>query len=260
MKVKFIPTKDERNLEVNNLIKTKFPHFLIEHSPELLLVVGGDGALLHAIQEYNNLQIPFFGIAGGTLNFMMNPIEDLESFLMDLITKNPILHTVETTSIKTALHKQKEERKFIGWAVNDVVLGTSIMGYHKFVINSTDGSFEDFAINGSGICLSTELGSTGYNFNLGGSILPMGSNLWSLNGIVCNRYLDDILKTQRITFTCESKREPSILFIDGMYKGHELNQGDQLIVEQGQIIKLAFLHTETFITKRIEIASRFRKH
>lgn len=37
-----------------------FYHMLGEDHPDLILVSGGDGALLHAIQEYNDLQVPFF--------------------------------------------------------------------------------------------------------------------------------------------------------------------------------------------------------
>lgn len=73
-------------------------------------------------------------------------------------------------------------------------------------------------IKGSGICLSTDLGSTGYNFNLGGAILPLGSNLWSVLRIVCNRYLEDILSSNEITIRCNSKKSSFSVYLDGIDK------------------------------------------
>ncbi len=260
MRIKYISTTDQRNLKVNHIVEKYFNSFTLETIPELLVVAGGDGALLHAIQEHNKLQVPFFGIAGGTLNFLMNPTDDIKKLFGRLKKENVALTEIKTTSIKVSVLKETGKKIFAGYAINDVVIGSTIMGYHHFVLNSEDGSFSDFEISGSGICVSTDLGSTGYNFNLGGSILPLGSSLWSINGVVCNRFLEDILTIQKLEIVSKSIREPEIIYIDGIKKEIEVKQNDKIILEKGQTIRIAFLDKSDFINRRLEIASRYRKH
>lgn len=259
MRIKYVPTSDLRNIKVNKIVQKYFPSFLTEKKPQLIVVVGGDGSLLHAIQEHNKLQIPFFGIAGGTLNFLMNPTKDVETLLDDLKRGGLKLTEIKTTSIKVS-YVSNGKKKLLGYAVNDVVLGSTIMGYHNFMINSEDESFSNFSINGSGICISTDLGSTGYNFNLGGSILPLGSDMWSINGVVCNRYLEDILNVQKIEISNNSSRKSYEVLIDGIPQNIEVNSGDSIVIQKGQKIKIAFLDKGDFINRRLEIASRYRKH
>lgn len=231
-------------------------------NPDLILVSGGDGAILHAIQEYNHHKVPFLGYGTGTLNFLMNDMnfDKLRKFLIKLEKNEITLKTIETTKIKVSLQRKSAKKAIkIGQAVNEVVLGSKLMGYHSFSINSNDGSFNNFEIKGSGICLSTDLGSTGYNFNLGGAILPLGSDLWSLLGIVCNRYLEDILNTDKITIENTSKRPGLSVFLDGIKQKNTINIGDKIIIQKGDTVKLAFYNQKKFFEKRIDISSRYRK-
>ncbi len=259
MKIKYLPTKDARNIHINIFIQENFPHFLNEKNPDLLLLTGGDGALLHAIQDFNHLNIPFFGHAGGTLNFLMNKVEDLNETFSNLENNSLELHFIETTTLKASVVKNGK-KNLIGYAVNEVVVGTGLMGYHHFSINSNDGSFKDFDIKGSGICISSDLGSTGYNFNLGGSVLPLGHNLISINGVICNRYLNDILPLQPITISCLKDNSKASVFLDSIDKQIPIHNGEKLLIEKGENIKISFLDKNEFINKRFEIASRYRKY
>lgn len=258
MRVRYIPTKDPRGKEINKLIKTNFPKLIKEKNPEILLICGGDGALLHAIQDHNTLQLPFFGYANGTLNFLMNKIDDPIKIIEKILKDKVKLDFLETTSIKVSLKKGKKE-KFQGYAVNEVILGTYIMGYHHFQLSSADKSFDNFEIKGSGICICTDLGSTGYNFSLGGSVLPIGSNLWSVNGIVCNRFLEDIIKMQDLEIRLTENSRPANLFLDGVQKNIQLNKNTSVVLSKGEIIKIGFIDKEDFFSRRLEITSRYRK-
>ncbi len=258
MKIKYIQSNDPRCTNINTLIKENFSYVLSEKSPDILLIAGGDGAILHAIQNHNNLQIPFFGYANGTLNFLMNKIDNLESTI-DLLLKDKIkLDYLETTSIKVEI-KKKNKKEFLGYAVNEVILGTYIMGYHHFLLSSEDKSFANFEIKGSGICICTDLGSTGYNFSLGGSVLPISSNLWSVNGIVCNRFLEDIVNAQNFEIKLSEKSRPSNIFLDGVQKDLEIDSETSILLSKGEIIKIGFIDKNDFFNRRLEITSRYRK-
>lgn len=258
MKIKYLQSQDIRVRQINEMILEHFPGLLEETHPDLIVVAGGDGALLHAIQQWNHLQVPFFGYAAGTLNFLMNKIEDFEGYLRGLSEGRLKLHTLETTAIK-AEFISGDQRRIVGQAINEVVLGTSIMGYHHFVLSSKDNSFDNFEVKGSGICIASDLGSTGYNFNANGAVLPIACQLWSIKGVVCNRYLDDIIHIQEIQIRNNSTRSKPQLFLDGIDKEVSLKQGDALLLSAGDVIKIAFSDNDSFLRKRTEIASRYRQ-
>lgn len=258
MRIKYLYSKDVRAEQINEIISTSFPKLLAEKKPDLIVVAGGDGALLHAIQKWNHLQVPFLGYAAGTLNFLMNKIDDLEGYLKDLLGDRIKIHTLETTSIKVELITNEKKKK-IGQAINEVVLGTGIMGYHHFELSAADFSFDKFEIKGSAISVATDLGSTGYNFNSGGPVIPIGCQLWSVNGIVCNRFLNDIIYIQKLEIRNVIERSSPEIFLDGISKKIKLHQDSILVLTPGETIKIAFDNKENFLKKRIEIASRYRK-
>ena len=45
---------------------------IITEYPEIIKAVGGDGTLLTAINKFSHLNKPFYGVAMGTVNFLMN--------------------------------------------------------------------------------------------------------------------------------------------------------------------------------------------
>ena len=49
-------------------------NFVEPEFAELILVVGGDGELLHSLHRYMHLNIPFYGINSGNVGFLMNSL------------------------------------------------------------------------------------------------------------------------------------------------------------------------------------------
>jgi NAD kinase len=258
-KIKYIKSEDPRSKQFNDFVISNFAHLLKEDSPDFILVTGGDGAMLHAIQAFHHLKVPFVGHAAGTLNFLMNSIDNYDDAISKLLDSDYQPHIIETTSIKVDLHTVNNEIINLGFAVNEIVLGSDVMGYHTYTVSSEDGSLNNFTINGTGLSISTDLGSTGYNFNLGGPILPLGSNLWSIVGVVCNRYLNDILQIQKVTIKSDENNKGGTIFIDCINTNQELYNGAVVELSKGHSIKIAFLDKSEFIRKRVDITSRYRK-
>jgi len=248
MRIKYIISSDNRVRNFNNYIKSEFPEFLEEENPDLILVAGGDGALHHAVQKYYHLNVPFLGKACGTFNFLMNEFDDKDGVLDRLVKNKVSLNTYSFRNIVVSLNGQE-----IGEAVNDVIIGGSIMNYFKFNLTTENKSLENFEVKGTGICISTVIGSTAFNFNNNGNVLPLDSNLWSLTGIVCNRHLNDLIKPQRI----EIKSNGGKVFLSGVEKT-ELTKNDSLVLKEGSTVRLAFLDKEKFLSRRIELANRCR--
>lgn len=259
MKIKYIKSKDPRSYDFNLLVQNKFSQLLIENNPDLIIISGGDGSILHAIQKYGHIGAPFLGRAAGTLNFLMNKFGNDEETLNNLLNNLIDLKILETQSIDVSIKKKNGKRILSGFAVNEVIIGSDVMGYHNFIIDSEDKSFEDFEVKGSGLCVSTDLGSTGYNFNLGGPVIPLGSGFWSIQGIVANRMINDLLKHQKISIKCVSSKPHTQVFLDGIRNGLYIEKDDVINLSVGNTTKIAFIDDTDFAKRRIDITSRYRK-
>ena len=250
IRIYYNPSPDKRVEHFNALIQENFPEFLTETDPEVILVAGGDGAMHHATKKFPNFTGVYFGKALGTFNFLMNDFDSDVSTLKQLQSASLAFHIVETATIKASVNG-----KFLGLAANDILLGESVNGYHHFSIDTKDSSFDDFSVKGTGICISTPLGSTAYNFNNGGVILPLDSNLWSLTGIVCNKLINDVVTSQEMTITANEGK----VFIDGI-DVFSMKVGDTLLLEPGSNIRLGFIDKHQFMRKRIDLSHRMRKN
>lgn len=249
MRIKFLLNGTEKVDNFKQYISTNYPKLLKESNPDLYLVAGGDGAMLHAIHETIDTDIPYLGKALGTLNFLMNNFENDSEVVDGLLSDKYKIFTFESNAIVAYMDGKK-----LGESVNEVILGESIMGYHSFLISTENGDFNNFEIQGSGICISTAIGSTAFNYNNGGRILPLDSNLLSITGIVCNKYLNDILPFQKITIQASGAR----IYLTNV-KSELLEKGSTLTLQKGKRIQLAFLNREDFLKRRIELAHRYRR-
>lgn len=249
MRIKYIPNPDIRIKEFNSFVCSNFPLLLTERNPELYLVAGGDGSMLTAIHKTIGSKIPYLGKAMGTLNFLMNKFDNDYEIISDLLNDNIKIETFKSHAIEAELDGKK-----LGEAVNDVILGDSITGYHTFNITTEYGDFKDFEVKGSGICISTAIGSTAYNFNNNGNILPLDSCLLSITGVVCNRYLKDILPFQEIRIRSNGSR----IFLTNI-ESEILSEGSELVLRKGTEVNLAFLNKTEFVQRRIDMAHRYRK-
>jgi NAD+ kinase len=146
---------------------------------DIIIVIGGDGSMLHALHKYMHLNIPFYGINAGSVGFLMNvPILEkiLENFLENLknskVTKlYPIEMEATTTSGK--IHK--------AIAINEVSIFRKTNQAAKFKI-IVDG-IERMELSSDGALVSTPAGSSAYNLSAGGPIVPLTSKVLCLTPI-----------------------------------------------------------------------------
>lgn len=249
MKIKYLINNDLRVQEFNKFISSKFPNLLTEENPDIYLVAGGDGAMLHSIHNTIDSNIPYIGKAMGTFNFLMNKFDDDEKAITDILEDRVNLEIFNSYAIEAYLDGKK-----LGEAANDVILGEKLTGYHTFKISTENGDFEDFEIKGSGLCISTAIGSTAFNFNNNGRILPLDSSLLSITGVVCNRYLNDIIEYQEIKIEANGAR----IYLTNV-ESEILSEGSVLTLKKGSKIGIAFFDKDDFLKRRRDIAHRYRK-
>lgn len=252
MKIKAIINQhDPRQETYIRFLEKSFPELLNEAHPDMYFVLGGDGSMLYAHKD-NQLDIPFFGKNLGTLGFIMNTFSNdfrvIEGLLNDTI--QPII--VKTPKIQVTI--KRAEETIIKSAINDVIIGGNISDWNSFELSAKSGLYNKEVFNGLGLSISTPLGSTAFNSNNNGKVLPIGSNLWSLTGVVTDKTLNEVIEPQSIKIKVLSKRSDPIVYIDGT--------ADKILVTNGDIIKIrptkdrfkiAFLNEVDFYNKRSEL-------
>ncbi len=146
-----------------------------EKEPELCLVVGGDGTFLYAVQKYIDSieSVSFLAIHTGTLGFFSSYCAtEIEECLEDIIEKEPVIKETPLIEVEVGgktyygLNEMRIENSF-RTQIMDVYIGEELLETYR----------------GTGLCISTQLGSTAYNRSVHGAVIHEGLNLLQLSEI-----------------------------------------------------------------------------
>ncbi|MGN7618720.1 MAG: NAD kinase [Ehrlichia sp.] len=146
---------------------------------DLLVVIGGDGLMLHSLHNYiinKNNDIPVYGINYGTVGFLLNQYSECN--LIDRINKAVPTQLTLLNMVATDTHQKKHS----AIAINEVSLFRSTHQATNLQIKINSKLVMEKLVS-DGILVATPAGSTAYNFSAGGSILPLNSNVLSLTAI-----------------------------------------------------------------------------
>lgn len=152
---------------------------LDQESPDLVVTIGGDGTFLHAIHSYlDKLEsIKVVGIHTGTLGFFTNYHDhELDVFFDDLFNQRMKIHPIPVLQIAV---KQRDE-SFVFEAINEMRV-ENVTRTQTLDIKINGEEFESY--RGTGMCISTQAGSTAYNRSLGGAVLQDGLDFLQLTEI-----------------------------------------------------------------------------
>ncbi len=142
----------------------------IHPEDEAIVVVGGDGTLLHVASLAYSRQLPLLGINAGGLGFLTEVhIDEMEESLTRLINRQFELDERMVLSVK--VHSSKSDapiREYI--ALNEAVITKGALS--KIIqINTWADDLFLTTYKGDGLIVSTATGSTGYNLSAGGPIV-----------------------------------------------------------------------------------------
>lgn len=151
-------------------------------SPEeadVLVVVGGDGFLLHVLHEmldYGTVK-PCYGLNLGTVGFLMNgPLVD-----KPIAQRVSDAHRVSVRPLEMHVVTQGGQ-EYSYFAINEVSLLRETRQTAKLEVK-INGQVRMEELAGDGVLVATPAGSTAYNLSAHGPILPLGSNLMALTPI-----------------------------------------------------------------------------
>jgi NAD kinase len=153
----------------------RFRPFERPDDPNCVLVIGGDGTMLHAIQKHWRRRVPFYGINAGHVGFLMNdPKDALANFPPpELIARQmPMLYAEMQTS---------DGGWKTGLSFNDVWVERST-GQSAWVQVSVNNQVRLPKVVCDGVLTSTAAGSTAYAMSMGAQPLLADTPAWLMVG------------------------------------------------------------------------------
>jgi NAD+ kinase len=142
---------------------------------DVLVILGGDGTLLHVADKASRHEIPVIGINLGGLGFLTAVAEDERVEALTSLLEGTV-SIEERMLIKTRLRKgsaDTAESTEYHYALNDVVISK---GNIDQIIRLSTWADQEYitTYRADGLIFSTPTGSTAYNLSAGGPIVQPG--------------------------------------------------------------------------------------
>ena len=143
---------------------------------DVIIVLGGDGQMLHSMREAIRVNKPIFGMNCGRIGFLMNDYASTD--LGDRVSAAIEAHLHPLSLIATDCDGVRHE----ALAINEVSLlrQTHNAAHSSIFVNDIE-QMEMLVCDG--VMIATPAGSTAYNLSAHGPILPIGADLLALTPI-----------------------------------------------------------------------------
>ncbi len=144
----------------------------VSQKDEAIVVVGGDGTLLHVAAQAFQQGLPILGINAGGLGFLTEVHTDEMQEALDSLVENTFTldrRMVLRVRVKDSDGRLKQE--YI--ALNEAVITKGALSKIIRIESWVDGTFLT-TYRGDGLIISSATGSTGYNLSAGGPIMHPG--------------------------------------------------------------------------------------
>lgn len=147
-----------------------------EDKADVIVALGGDGAMLDAMRRRFEDHKPVYGMNRGTVGFLMN--EYSEDDLLERIDQAERVMVKPLRMSVVDVHDAVHERL----AINEVSMlrQTSQTAKLRIIVDGRERMAE---LSCDGVMVATPAGSTAYNLSAHGPILPIGANLLALTPV-----------------------------------------------------------------------------
>ena len=196
---------------------------------ELILVLGGDGTLIHAARMVRGRAVPILGVNLGSLGFLTEvPRSELFTRLPEVLSGRAHLHT----RMKLACRLHRGGKAIVEDEVlNDVVINRGALARIADHEVSLDGQYMT-TFKSDGVIFATPTGSTAYALAAGGPILHPALEC-TVVAPICPHALTQrpfvVPGNQVVNVVLRSPGADVYVTLDGQ-AGHALQQGDRIEV------------------------------
>ncbi len=198
---------------------------------DLLVVLGGDGTLLHGARLLGGRAIPILGVNLGSLGFMTEiPAQEFFTTLDDVLSGH--FRTESRLKLSCRLYR-KGQVVVDDEVLNDIVINKGALARIADHEMSVDGQYVA-TYKSDGIVIATPTGSTAYSLSAGGPIVHPVVDCMVVTPI-CSHALTQrpiVIPAERtVHIDLRGPAEDVYLTLDGK-AGHMLEPGDRLEVHR----------------------------
>lgn len=143
---------------------------------DLIIVLGGDGMMLHLMHRLEKHPIPLYGMNCGTIGFLMNDYSE-DNLLETLASAHSSI--IKPLRMDVTCTDGSKHSKI---AINEVSLLRQMSQAAKISVK-VNGNERISCLTADGILVATPAGSTAYNLSLQGPIIPFGADMLALTPI-----------------------------------------------------------------------------
>ncbi len=165
---------------------------------DIVIVVGGDGTILHASQFAYRAKKPILGVNVGTVGYMSS-IEVSEIDLLDLLSSDDGYETEKRMMLNVKVKNEYNETLFDENALNEVTIShgvvSTMLGFEVLFKDKPMASYR-----ADGIIFATPTGSTAYSLSAGGPIVDPG-----LDTIIATPICSHSFNSRSILFRADSR-------------------------------------------------------
>lgn len=217
---------------------------------QCMIVLGGDGTLLHTALDFVEYNIPILGVNLGTLGFLTALEQDEVFDGLDKLMENKYQIEHRMMLRGTVFKKGCKVREEL--ALNDIIVarsGFSRLVETKLYINGVMAA--DYA--GDGVIVSTPTGSTGYNLSAGGPVVLPETELMVITPICPHSLTARSIVVSPEDKICievgrrrKSQPEEALVTYDGQTVV-DLESGDRIEIEKSNaLVHLIKVSSRTF--------------
>jgi NAD+ kinase len=199
---------------------------------DLIVVLGGDGTMLHVVHATGAAIKPMAAINMGRLGFLTCATRDEQAAFVELISSGDYVISRRST-IQVTIEDSKGGSTVLT-GLNEAVIGrgnsTRMIGLEVQV----NGQFLN-RYGGDGLIIATPTGSTAYSLSAGGPIISPESNVFVLTPI-CSHALSNrsivIEGDVEMIIEPQDLREETVISMDGRAR-HIIEEGMRITLKRG---------------------------
>lgn len=152
----------------------------LAQASDVIVVLGGDGTMLHAVATLGATDRPIAGINIGTLGFLTSCTDDEMGVFADSLKEQTFTTSRRSLLLARVTREGEEIREFLG--LNEAVLARGQTGRLVSLSASVDGDLLNH-YRADGLIVATPTGSTAYSLSAGGPLISPQARVFVITPI-----------------------------------------------------------------------------
>lgn len=222
-------TCDETATLLGEAVGRRVRHF--RDQIDVLLALGGDGTMLHAVRLLDGVDVPVLGVNLGSLGFLTSVAEEHMERALDALAQGTYSVSDRSVAECRLIKNGREAGSYR--ALNDVVIGwgasSRVVTLRICLDQEEVGSYRC-----DGLIVSTPTGSTGHSLSGGGPILHPEAPVFVINPI-CPHTLGHrplvVSNLASIVIEVKESVKQQLLVVDGQEQ-LEIEKGDRVEIRK----------------------------